>query len=175
MSVRRHLTGTLAVPLLVVALTACGGGDDSVADPPISSPPTSSPTQAPHRESAEHFIRRFYGAEQRMENTGKTGPYRHLTRGCVSCASLAHQVATYYDDGGYVRWAGIQIQSIRPYGSSAKGRIFAVKGVAEPTTYRSSSNASTSHLSGGPTTELVTLAKHDGSWRVAGFAKLAGH
>ena len=57
MSVRRKLAGTLVVPLLI--LSACGGGDDSVADPPISSAPTSSATGTPQRESAEHFIRRW--------------------------------------------------------------------------------------------------------------------
>ncbi len=57
MSVRRELAGTLVVPLLI--LSACGGGDDSIADPPISSAPTSSATGTPQRESAEHFIRRW--------------------------------------------------------------------------------------------------------------------
>src|SRR3954447_10555236 len=87
---RRILVGTLAVPLLL--LSACGG-NDSVADPPVSSAPASSdPTGPPQRETAEHFIRRWAVAEKQMENTGDLGPYMLLSKGCVPCTNLAKQI-----------------------------------------------------------------------------------
>lgn len=177
MGVPRFLTGTLAgaltAPLFLLA--ACGD-DDSVADPPVSPGPTSaSPTGTPQRESAEHFIRRFYATERTMENTGNTSSYQHLTRRCTSCASLANEVARFYEHGGFVQWGGLVIESIRPYSSRGAKRTFAVKGQAKPTTYKSSSAASPSRLSGGLTTELVTISRVDSSWRVTGFAKLGGH
>src|SRR3954454_12361425 len=107
---RRILVGTLAVPLLL--LSACGG-NDSVADPPVSSAPTSSdPTGPPQRETAEHFIRRFYAAEREMENSGHVDDYLQMTLGCRSCTSLSHQVTRFYRDGGFVRWGGLQITSV---------------------------------------------------------------
>lgn len=171
MGVRRTLAAALAAPLLLLA--ACGGGDTSIADPPISpDPTTSSPTQQPHRETPEHFIRRFYAAEKTMENTGKTDAYRTLVKGCKSCVSLTKEVERFYTDGGYVKWGGLRIESIRPYPSQDGGRTFKVEGIAKSTTYKTSGSASPSQLDGGPTTELVTLSKSDTSWLVSNFAKL---
>jgi hypothetical protein len=176
MGVRRNLlaaASALAAPLLL-ALSACGD-DNSVANPPIQSGPASSSTHSAQPESPEHFIRRFYAAEKAMENTGRTSEYRRLAASCRSCTSLSHDVAAFYSAGGYVRWAGMRIQTIRPYSKSQQGQTFAVKGVAAPTRYKSSSNASVQTLTGGPTTELVTVADPRGSLRVTAFAKLAGN
>jgi hypothetical protein len=170
MQTRRILLGALSAPLLL--LPACGGGD-SVADPPVSSaPPSSDPTQPPKRESPEHFIRRFYRAEQRMENTGKTKRYALLFNDCRSCHALANQVLGFYAKGGYVRWGGLRIRSIEVNTSDGKQHAFAVRGVAAPTSYQSSSSGSTQHLEGGKTTELVTLEHAGRSWVVTSFAKL---
>jgi hypothetical protein len=169
---RRTLVGALAAPLLL--LSACGG-DDSIADPPVSSAPTSSdPTSPPQRESAEHFIRRFYAAERAMENSGKTSSYMAMTQGCSSCKSLTKQVKRFYRDGGFVRWAGFKVTSISGNNQNKPGQSFDVAGIAAPTTYKTSSGGETQHLSGGRTTDLVTLTKTATSWRVTGFAKLGG-
>ncbi len=77
------LAGALAAPLL---LSACGG-DDSVADPPVSSAPTSSPTGTPHRESPEHFIRRW-AAERAMQNTGRLEHTCHESADVKPCTRL---------------------------------------------------------------------------------------
>ena len=57
MGVRRSVTGFSACVvgcLTALALGGCGGGDDSVADPPVSST-TSSPTDSPqHGVNREH-------------------------------------------------------------------------------------------------------------------------
>jgi hypothetical protein len=123
MHVRRTLAALLAAPCL---LSACGGGS-SVADPPVSSHPTSSaPTiQPPTHESPEHFIRRWAAAEKRMENTGKTGPYLAMSQGCESCTQLANDVSNFYSAGGYVRWDGWQIVSIKHYADHGHRRAFA--------------------------------------------------
>src|SRR3954463_3747301 len=106
MAVRRVL---LAAPLLLAVLVAvlagCGGGDDSVADPPISSAPTSSPTTQ-ERETPEQFIRRWANAEKAMENTGDTAEYLALSHGCKACRQLADKVHDYYAAGGFVHWGG---------------------------------------------------------------------
>ena len=110
MSVRRTWTSTLAgafaVPALLFAITGCGG-DDSVADPPLSSPPTSSPTEAPHHESAEHFIRRWAAAERRMQNTGRHCVPSELSHGLQGMRELAIAGAiAIYAAGGFIRWGG---------------------------------------------------------------------
>jgi hypothetical protein len=156
------------VPLL---LSACGGGDDSVADPPISSAPTSSATGTPPRESAEHFIRRWADAEQAMENTGETSEYLMLSRGCEPCRKLAGQVSGYYGEGGFVHWGGWEILSIKSY-PDQPGSSFAVHSNSSPTRYRRSSGSPLEHFSGGSITYVLALKKTDGSWVVTNKSEL---
>jgi len=117
MVVRRILAGALLAPLLL--LSACGGDDTSVADPPVApTSPSTSAAHPPHRESAKAFIRRWAKAEQDMENTGETTRYLALSSGCRACRDLAHQISAYYAAGGYVRWGGWTLLSIRRATSS---------------------------------------------------------
>jgi hypothetical protein len=170
MHVRRTLAALLAAPCL---LSACGGGS-SVADPPVSSHPTSSaPTiQPPTHESPEHFIRRWAAAEKRMENTGKTGPYLAMSQGCESCTQLANDVSNFYSAGGYVRWDGWQIVSIKHYADHGHRRAFAMRARAGATQYKESTSGELQTLAGGLATDVVALARTDTSWRVVGFTKL---
>jgi hypothetical protein len=163
------LAGALAAPLLV---TACGG-DDSIADPPISSAPTSSPTRSPEPETPEQFIQRFAEVERAMENTGEISDYQKLTESCSPCADLARQIQHFYRAGGYVHWAGWSIKGIRPYDSASRRNSYAVHVVSAPTTYRESSRAPIKHLDGGPATEIVSIKRLDDSWVVTGRAKLS--
>jgi len=170
----RTLVGALLAPVLLLA--ACGSGNDngSVADPPISSSPSSSsPTKPPHRESPEHFIRRFAAVEKRMENTGQVREYLMLTRPCAGCQDLARQIEGYYRAGGYVHWDGWSIRSIRPYRSDKRQASYQVSVVSAPTRYRESDDGPIEHLRGGPATEIVSIRRSSGSWVVTGRAKLA--
>jgi hypothetical protein len=168
MSVRRLATGILAVPLL---LSACGGGDDSVADPPISSAPTSSATGTPPRESAEHFIRAFYAAERRMENSGTTNGYEALFQGCKPCAALVDQVKSFYSSGGFIRWSGLTIKSISRSGSHGPQQTYTVQFVAEETKYKESGSAPLKTLPGGSSTDLLTLKRGLDGWLVTARAR----
>jgi len=171
MSVRRALTGALTVPLLL--LSACGGGDSSVADPPVSST-TSSPTQAPHRESPQHFIRRWAEAERAMQNSGKAEEYLALSAGCEACRLLAKTVKRYYKHGGYIRWGGWTIRSIRSYSPSDRGRhSFAVHSIPPPTPYRTAADAPIKHLPGGSITYVLTIDGPSTDFHVAAKAQLA--
>jgi hypothetical protein len=153
----------------LLVLSACGGGDDSVADPPISSSPnSSSPTSAPHRETPEHFIRRFYAAEKAMENTGKTSNYEGLSRKCKPCSSLVRQVRAIYNAGGFIHWGGLKIRSITGSGS---GHTYAVKFVARPTKYRETAGGSIRNLPGGVSTDLLTLKRSPENWTVIARAR----
>jgi hypothetical protein len=173
MSVRRTLALGLAAPLLLpLLLSACGGGDVSVADPPISSAPTSSPTSST-RESPEHFIRRFAQEERTMENTGDVRRYLELTPSCEPCKGLARQIQGFYQAGGYVHWAGWDIKAIRPYEHGSRANSFAVRVDSAPTTYRESSNGPLRHLEGGLATEIVSIKLNHGAWLVTGRAKLS--
>jgi hypothetical protein len=170
MSVRRLATGILAAPLL---LSACGGGDDSIPDPPISSAPTSSATGTPPHESAEQFIRRFAEIERSMENTGQLAEYARVTKTCGPCKDLASQIHGFYRAGGYVHWAGWDIKSVRPYDRATKPNTFAVRVVSAPTTYRESTSGPIKHLAGGPATEIVSIRREHNAWVITGRAKLS--
>jgi hypothetical protein len=166
MGVRRILAGALSAPLFL--LSACGGGDDSIADPPVSSAPTSSaPTHAPAQESAEHFIRRFYAAERQMENTGRTAQYEAMTRKCTPCAALVKQVRDIYGSGGFIRWGGLTVASI----AGTHGDSYTVAFVAKPTKYRETGTAPIKTLPGGKSKDLLTLQRASGHWTVTARAR----
>ncbi len=172
----RTFAGVLACaftgPLLV--LGACGGGDDSVADPPISSSPSSSsPTSAPHRETPEHFIRRWTQAEKKMENTGQTDEYLALSRRCAACQKLARTIRTYYSAGGFVKWGGWRILSIQVHAKRLHATTYAVRNRSLPTTYKKSAGAPIQHFSGGITIELLQLERDQGAWNLTYKAELA--
>jgi hypothetical protein len=164
------LAGALVVPLL---LSACGGGDDSIADPPISSAPTSSPTGAPQQESPEHFIRRFYRAEINMENTGRMKSYEAMFNGCKPCSSLVTRVQSIYTSGGFIRWGGLTIKSIAETGTGHSGKTFTIRFDARKTTYRESAGGPLKTLVGGPSSDLLTLQNANGHWLVTARARTA--
>jgi hypothetical protein len=169
MQTRRILLGALAAPALL--LPACGG-HDSVADPPVSSAPTSSdPTGPPKQESPEHFIRRWAEAEKKMENTGDAGTYLAMSRGCEPCKKLATQVRGYYSDGGYIRWGGWQILSIKQY-PGQPAHQFEVRSDSRPTTYRESATTDTKHFKGGSITYVLALSRRQGAWVVTNKSEL---
>ena len=172
MAVRRILVAlaTLLAPMPLLA--ACGGGGDSVADPPISSSPTSSPTTQ-HRESPEHFIRRWAAEEKRMENTGKTDMYLSLSRHCRACRQLASDIRRYYAAGGYAHWGGWRIHSILKSGSSAAGIAYTVRVVSCPTAYRKSADTAVQHLAGGPATHQLVIRWTGSGWQVMAKAQVA--
>src|SRR3954452_11934703 len=165
MGVRRILAGALTAPLLV--LSACGGGD-SVADPPVSSAPTSGPTtQPPKRESAEHFIRRFYAAEQQMENSGLTAQYERMVGPCRPCSALVKQVKDIYGAGGFIHWGGLTIDSI----SGTQDRSYTISFTAKPTRFQETDTGDIKTLPGGKSTDLLTLKRSSDRWAVVARAR----
>jgi hypothetical protein len=169
MSVRRALVA-LTAPLLLL-LCACGGGD-SVADPPVSSA-TSSPTQAPHRESPEHFIRRWAAAEKKMENTGETAEYLAMSRGCKACRLLARDVDRYYAAGGSIHWGGWHILTIRSSRITGPTRVLVVNVDSAPTRYKIAAGSPLERLPGGPATHQLTIRTIDGEWQLLVKAQVA--
>ncbi len=163
MSVRRTTAGLVLVPLL---LSACGGGDDSVADPPVSSAPTSSPTESPEHESPEHFIRRWTQLEQAMENTGKVHlAFRTSAAHASPASGSLATVQGFYRDGGYVRvgWLASSRRSSEVI-QVAPSDTFTVRINSAPTTYKEKEDGPTRHLQGGPSTELLTLRRTSTGW-----------
>ena len=172
MVVRRILAGALLAPLLV--LSACGGDDASVADPPVSpTSPSTSTADPPHRESAKAFIRRWAVAERKMENTGQADAYLAISRGCDACKKLANQIEGFYAAGGFVQWGGWEILSIRPNSKMGKTVTFAVRNRSLPTRYKESSDGPLKHLAGGTTTELLRLESQGNTWNLVSKAELA--
>lgn len=172
MSVRRLVAGAAAALLLVGALGGCGSEASDAAPTPKLPEPTSStppPSVTPEEESPEDFIRRWAQAEVDMENTGDTAEYRRLSRGCEACVSLANQVERFYADGGYVKWGGWEVVSIKPWGK-AKDH-YEVVTESEPTEYRESATGPVQRIEGGRSTLRLVLDRQDG-WRLADKSKL---
>jgi hypothetical protein len=168
----RTFAGALACaltgPLLV--LSASGGGDDSVADPPISSSPSSSsPTSAPHRETPEHFIRRWAAEDTRIQQTGDTRQFRAMSQGCSGCIKLANLVDRIYSHGGYIRTKGWHIRRIASVGSGS----FDLYVLAKATTYTESANGPPHHLPAGPARFRLALRPKGVSWAVTSLVQVA--
>jgi hypothetical protein len=109
-----------------------------------------------------------------MENTGKTGPYLRMSRGCKACQQLANDIQRFYSDGGYAKWGGWHILSISREAPDGSSLVFDVRVNSRATTYRESSAAPIKHLQGGLATHQMTIEPASGGWRVTQKAQLAG-
>jgi hypothetical protein len=168
MSVRRTTAGLVLAPVLLV-LSACGGGDDSVADPPVSSAPTSSPTASTGHESPEHFIRRWAAEDARIQQTGDTARFRAMSHGCKGCAKLADLVDRIYEAGGYIHTRGWQVRSISKQGRNT----YALRVFTSSTTYTKSEGGKPRHLPSGPAEFQLQLQWTTQAWRVTSLVQVA--
>jgi hypothetical protein len=170
MAVRRILAAALTAPLLTLA--ACGGGGSSVADPPISSAPSSSPTTE-HRETPEHFIRRWFTVGTHMQNTGNTSEYLAMQSKCRGCRAVVVKVAAAYAAGGYYRTRGVRELTVRSSRQTTTGRVLDLRVDSYPTVFKTSAEAAIQRFHGGPATFQVNLVKSDATWRVTQFVQVA--
>jgi len=171
MHTRRILIGALAAPVFL--LSACGG-DDSVADPPVSSAPTSdASTDPPQQESAEHFIRRWADADIRMQNTGSTDNFRSISVGCQDCASLADRVESIYKAGGFIRTKGWSIKRVEVVSRTGKSRLVDLHVVSKPTHYKESSGGPMKSFPGGPATYQLRIIQTGQGWTVKSLGRLS--
>lgn len=171
MSVHRALAAALLVPLAL--LSACTE-DEPVPQMPDPTTVTPTPTDASSTaapETAEEFIRRWAATESDMERTGETEAYRELSSNCVACKELADLVEGYYAAGGYVKWAGWNIRSVRNYPAGGEN-AFAVKVTSPPTKYKESGSGEVKSFPGGPATHILTLEAAGDSWVVKEKAEL---
>lgn len=115
MPVRRRVAVAALAPLLLLA--GCQDDPEPLmpSDTVASSPTT---TDAPSevgtvtKETPEEFLRRWQAATDRMQQTGRTGPYLALSQGCKACRDFATQVKDVYSSGGSVDFEGSSIESI---------------------------------------------------------------
>ena len=167
----RTLTGTLAgaltAPLFLLA--ACGGGDDSVADPPVSPSSTSSSTGTPQRETAEAFIRRWAAEDTRIQKTGRTAQFRSMSRGCKGCMKLANLVDRIYAHGGYVHTKGWRIEKV----TRAGNQLFDLYVFSTRTTYSETGSGPVHHLPSGPAQFQLTVSRSGSSWNVTSLVQVA--
>ncbi len=185
MRVRRPLAATSLAVALLAATAACGGDDP----PPANGSPTDSPspsatasstsspspsqTEPPQRESAKAFIRRWFKESQEMQVTGDTEAFLAMGKGCVTCESLAEQVATIYRQGGWIRYEGTRVLRITRGGSLGGNPQWDVLTEGAPTSYKESAGSDITHLPGGPTTMRITLADAGDSWAVVRHSVVA--
>jgi len=173
MGVRRSVTGILAGTLgcLALLLSACGGGDDSVADPPVS-PATSSPTESAQHESVEQFIRRWAAEDAQMQNTGDTSDFRTMSRGCDGCDAVADRVDSIYEAGGSVHTGGWTVLRLTQSVQNGKTRTIELLVDSAPTTYTPSKGAAPNHLEGGREHFQIEVRPTGNSWVVVEFVEI---
>jgi hypothetical protein len=128
--------------------------------------PSTRPSTAAGSESAQHFIRRWAAATQRMETTGRTKAYLKLTLRCPVCRDLARNIAHRYAAGGYIRWDGLRIRSIDTPPNSGGVVLYTVHAFSAPLTFRDSSSRPEQHVPGRRVTYLVGVMTTSGSFGV---------
>lgn len=171
MSLRRALAAALLVPLAL--LSACTEDEPvpQMPDPTTSQPSPTESTSTAAPETPEDFIRRWAETEADMERTGETDAYRALSSDCRACKELADLVEGYYEDGGYVKWTGWDIRSVRSYPAGGEN-AFAVKVTSPPTKYKESDLGEVKTFPGGPATHVLTLEAVGSGWVVIDKAEL---
>lgn len=143
--------------VLSAALTACG--DHSSKD---------AATTLPHATASagpQEFVRRWVAAETRMQHTGRTAPYLDLSTGCQNCHALAHAIARYYADGGYLQGGDWKIHSIKVTPSSG-GDLVSVGVEATPMTIKTSSSDRGHFFKRERTTLFLRVGRRSGSYVV---------
>jgi hypothetical protein len=155
--------------VLSAGLAACSG-HDTAGGPRSSDDPTSLPSPPlPDTQRAESFLRRWAAAEVRMENTGHTSRFLAMSRKCGVCRSLARNIVRRYAAGGYVRWDGLHIDSIKAPTPSPGVMIFTIRGYSAPMTYRDSSSHPERHVRGDRVTYLVGVTGEPKSYGVTSW------
>jgi hypothetical protein len=179
MSHRLSYAALAAVVLLGVG--GCGGDPEPKFADPTSDAPTSSstdpvtdpPTSAPKPERAETFIRRWHQAGDSMQVTGKTEDYLALGPRCESCVATAELIDGYYEAGGYIKYDGTQIRSIKKLSTSNGILEFQVSRSSPPTRYKETSAGDLKTFAGGESSLRIKIKREDGLWTVLDYSQVA--
>jgi hypothetical protein len=146
-----------------LALSGCGGGDESSSSASTALPSAGSSDRASAEVKA--FVERWLAVERRMQVTGRTRPYLALSPDCQDCHFLAQSIARYYADGGYVRWGGWRVRSmvLTPAGDTT---LVTVKANSAPLVIKASSSDPVHHLGVRRSTLYVRVTRASGSYVV---------
>ena len=162
----------------LMLLTGCGGSSNNTATPsPLPTATSSSPSSPstavspPVHETAKQFIRRWVKANTEAQRTGDLTDFDALNQpDCESCTGLAKALKRIYEAGGVVEPSEVKILWIK---KQPNGDYYSRERVP-PSRYRESDSGPWKHFDGGTDTEVYTLTKVNGAWRMANYGGLAG-
>lgn len=172
----------LLLAALVIPLAGCGGGTQDVADGPspvpsstMSTPATPAPSATiatpPAHETAEQFIRRWVRVNTEAQRTGDLTALNELNEpNCESCKSFAKAVTRIYRAGGEIQASDTEVLAVAKHLDG----LYYSRERSAPSRYRDSATSPWKTLSGGTSTEVYTLAKKRGQWRMSDYSGLAG-
>ncbi|NYE35669.1 hypothetical protein F4692_000773 [Nocardioides cavernae] len=169
MHLRRAIALTFAVPLL---LSGCTEEEPTpkLPDPTTSSPtPTPEETETPEVESAEDFVRRWVEVGDEMQSTGDVAEFRRMSRNCQACRGVADQVASIYEAGGSIDFAGTEIDRLRSV--APQPPTFHLDLRTPETVIRDANGGVDQRLPAGVGKYLLTLNGEPGAWFVAAYSR----
>lgn len=140
---------------------------------PVTEPPTSEPTEVPKPEGAQAFIRRWHQVSDAMQVSGETKDYRQLGPDCESCVRTADLVESYYVAGGFIRYAGTDVQSIKKVSSNGDVLEFEVTRNSPPTRFQESASAPTMTIDGGKSMLRMKIRREGAAWVVVDYSQAA--
>lgn len=175
----RGLAAVVGV-LAVLSLTGCAGDEEPGARkssaPTVTPTPTPTSTETvttpPADETAEEFIRRWFQAQEDMQNSGDSSAYVAMAPQCLDCRKVADRIQGIYSAGGSVHYEGHDVVRVVPRGEAKL--TFEVRLKVGETEYSERSGAPEARLRGGTDDYAVTLAGTVGDWRVTHLLAIAG-
>jgi hypothetical protein len=163
----KRLAALVAVPLL--ALTACGSGDDQ---PTADGSDRPDYAENPGQTGAEQFAGFWVDTLNQATESGKTEELRSLAApSCDTCTDFADQLDTIYDDGGRVESKGWQIDAVVPEKGADEDAVGLLVTVAvSPQKVYASEDAKPQKFPGGDQRFRFQLERQDGDWMVRDLA-----
>ena len=170
-----------AVLALAAALLVAGCSGDpepriGTAPSPSAATPSSSPPASVvvADETPEKFIERWLRSSVEMQNSGVVDSYKAMTRGCQPCNKLVRTVESYYESGGYVRFAGQRLVSSEVVPSVPNTTVVRAVVNAQPTEFKASADVPSETFPGGTDTlEVVLIETVADEWLVSDYVEIA--
>jgi hypothetical protein len=107
-----------------------------------------------------------------MQNSGNTGSFRQLSRGCGDCIALADRVDRIYRQGGYIHAEGWSIEQVEVVSRDDARLVVNLRVISKPTDYRETSNGPKKSYPGGSATYQLGVTPTAQDWRVVSLGRL---
>ncbi len=163
---------TAAAAVLALALTGCGGSDDTPAAGKPGRTDIPAYAQNEGRAGAEQFVGYWVNTLNKATENGNIKKLVSLSEPtCRMCGSYAMGIDEIYDAGGHVESEGWDVREITHEGGGSDGRrVLVVKVQQAPQKVYTSKGAKPEKFTGGERMYRMVLSRKGATWTVEDLA-----